>query len=312
MKRLLYAVLLAVVFASCSKNDAPVNNKRYEQAAEELNIAYGTDALQKMDIYFPEGYNKSTPVIFYIHGGAFVAGTKDDVKKEAKLFMSRGYVVVNLSHRLVDATGLDKEPPPHQKSAVKVVDQVADVAAAVQKYKAIADSKGVGAEKMYMAGHSAGATLAMLYVQGDKNKDRSVRASANLAGLTNVTLPDALYDNPPSDKLWPALKELLYRMSGAELTRENGLYLMAISADWVSARQGGRPNISVMPNSNDDNLHFAPYKSSVAEAQNYDKQLKAKGVSSAFVSMETDHGFGNHPGDWDKAIDYVVDFFRKN
>ncbi len=69
---------------------------------------------------------------------------------------------------------------------------------------------------MYMAGHSAGGTLAMLYAQGDENLNKQLRASGNLAGLTNVTLSQELYYNPPSRDLWPNIKELLHRMSGAE------------------------------------------------------------------------------------------------
>ena len=316
IKNTLYTLffLLAIVLIACDKeDDVTDNNKTYTMEKEELNIAYGNDALQKMDIYIPEGFNEQTPVVFYIHGGGFVAGTKEEATAQARLFMERGFVTVNLSHRLVDASGLDLTPPVHKTSPVKVNDQVADIDAAVKKYQAMSSSWGSGSAKIYMAGHSAGGTLAMLYVQGDKNKNRLVRASGNLAGLTNVTLPEELYDNPPtSEPLWPALKELLYRMSGAEVTKENALALMAISADWVSVNQGGRPNITVMPTSNDDDLHLAPYKNTVADAKDYDKQLRSKGVASSYVPMETDHGFGNHPDDWRLAVKYVTDFFRKN
>lgn len=307
------ALLLSIiVLAGCRRQDI-INiedNKVYEIVREELNISYGMDPLQKMDIYFPEGFSMQTPVVFYIHGGGFVAGLKDEVKDKAKLFTRKGYVTVNLSHRLVDATGLDQTPPVHKLSPVKVTDQVADIDAAVLKYNSIAAEYGAGTEKMYMAGHSAGGTLAMLYVQGNKNKDRMVLASANLAGLTNLTIPQNVLQNPPAEPFWPAIKELMYRMTGAEVSQANALFLMAISADWVSVNLGGRPNITVMPKSNDDDLHLSGYKNTVAEAQQYDKQLKAKGINSSFVLMDTDHGFGNHPDDWEKAIKYTTDFFK--
>lgn len=311
-------LLLLFVFANtgCKKNDSSVDgndNKIYTLEKEALNIAYGNDALQKMDIYFPEGFNTATPVVFVIHGGGFVAGNKEGFTKEAKMFMARGFVTVNLSHRLVDATGLDQNPPPRINSAIKVSDEVNDVAAAVEKYKTIATGYGSGTDKMYMAGHSAGGTLAMLYVQGEKNVNKQVRASGNLAGLANLTLTEQLYANPPNHPLWPAVKEGLHRMCGAAPVKENALFLMAISPNWVSSLyKPGMPNITVMSNTNDQDLQFTPFFSSVSDARNYHQELSSRGVRSEYIEMDSDHGFGRHPGDMEQAIKYVTAFFKKN
>ncbi len=309
-------LLLFILFLAGCKKERRVDiedNKIYRLERQELNISYGNHALQKMDIYFPEDFNANTPVVFVIHGGGFIAGTKEDFTDRAKLFMARGFVTVNISHRLVDATGLDQTPPPRINSAVKVTDEVDDIAAAVEKYKTIAAGDGSGISKMYMAGHSAGGTLAMLYVQSDKNLNKQVRASGNLAGLTNVTLSQALYDNPPFHELWPSIKELLHRMSGAEPVKENAIYLMAISPNWVSSLNSpGMPNITVMSDTNDDDLRFAPHFSTIEDARQYHLQLRSKNVPSELVMMNTDHGFGRHPGDWQKAIKYTTDFFRQH
>jgi acetyl esterase/lipase len=306
--------LLAVIllnFTACKKENAPAE-KQYEIAKQELDISYGPDAAQKYDVYFPEDYDNQTPVVFVIHGGGFIAGNKEGFTGVAKLYGQRGYVTVNINHRLVDATGIDQVPIVHKLSAIKVQDQVSDMAAAVESYKQKSTAWGSGTAKMYMAGHSAGATLAMLYVQGSKNTNGQVRASGNFGGLTTLTLPDALYTTQPTHEYWPALKELIYRLSGAELTKENALYLMAISPDWVStANPPGRPNITVMPDSNDDDLNFAPYFSTVNESEKYHNQLKGRNVRSERIMMDTDHGFGNHPDDWSKAVNYTVAFFRK-
>jgi acetyl esterase/lipase len=264
-----------------------------------------------MDVYFPEGYGVAMPVVFLIHGGGFVAGTKEDFTAVAKLFVSKGFVVVNISHRLVDAEGLDQLPPLHGPSAIKVVDEVDDIAAAVDRYTEMAGVWDVGVSKMYMAGHSAGGTLAMLYVQGDKNI--GIRASGNFAGLANLTLSEELYTNPPAHEYWPAVKELLYRMSGAEVNQNTALSLMAISPNWVSNNnKPGKPNITVMSDTNDEDLRFEPYFSTIQDAERYHEQLRSYGTNSAYVLMDTDHGFGDHPDDWAKAVSYVVEFFRKN
>ncbi|GAB3431882.1 hypothetical protein GCM10027516_40900 [Niabella aquatica] len=305
---------MSTLFVGCEKKDAlpAEENKLYTLGRSELNVAYGSHALQEMDIYFPEGYNAGTPVVFVIHGGGFIAGTKEDFTERAKLFMTKGFVTVNLSHRLVDATGLDQAPPPRIHSPVKVADEVADIAAAVEKYKSLAGGYGSGTTKMYMAGHSAGGTLAMLYVQGDKNMNKQVRVSGNLAGLANLSLADEQYSSLQQHEHGPAVRELLYRMTGVEPTKETALYLMAISPNWVSsANPPGMPNITVMSNTNDTDLRFDPYFSTIGDAQKYDAQLRSKGVKSEFVMMDTDHGFGRHPDDWEKAIAATVSFFKQ-
>src|SRR5262245_35953976 len=44
------------------------------------DIAYGPEPIEKLDVYLPPGIEDSTrrlPVIFWIHGGAFLAGDKN-------------------------------------------------------------------------------------------------------------------------------------------------------------------------------------------------------------------------------------------
>lgn len=311
MKITPYLFLISLLlFMSCKKeNSKPA--KVYELAKQEMNVAYGNDPMQKMDIYFPEGYDQNTPVVFLIHGGGFIAGTKDEFTYVSKLFMAKGFIAVNLSHRLVNAIGIDQNPPTHSASVIKVSDQVNDMALAVEKYKSSASDWGTGTSKMYMAGHSAGGTLAMLYVQGKKNK--SVRASGNFAGLANMSLSAELYNNPPDYEYWPAVKELLFRMSGAEVTHGNALALMAISPNWVSiANKPAKPNITVMAKSNDKDLRFEPYFNTVKDAKNYHIELRSYGTRSEYILMDTDHGFGNHPDDWSKAVTHAAKFFWDN
>lgn len=305
-----FASAVIILAAACSKTErAP--EKVYSLQKQEKDISYGNHPLQKFDIFFPEGYNKNTPVVFLIHGGAFVAGLKEEINDVAERFVAKGFVTVNLNHRLVDISGLDKLPPTHKLSTIKVSDQVDDMSLAVKKFKSAAAGWGLGITHMYMAGHSAGGTLAMLYVQGEKNE--GVRASGNLAGLANLTLPEKIYDNPPDIEYWPTIKELLYRMGGAEVSKDKALYLMAISPNWVTTNnKPGKPNITVMAKTNDEDLHFDPYFSTIKDAEDYHKQLRSYGTNSAYTLMDTDHGFGKNPDDWAKAVTYVTEFFIKN
>lgn len=307
------ATMLSVIILlnACTKDPVEEELDRdHEIVREELNISYGTHVRHQMDLYFPEGYSPQTPVVFLIHGGGFIAGNKEQFTAVAQLFAQKGFVAVNLNHRLVDATGLDANPPLHRHSETRVQDQVEDLAQAVEHFRESAADWGLGTTRMYMAGHSAGGTLAMLYVQGEQN---AVRASANFAGLANVTLSEEFYANPPQHPHWPAVKELLYRMSGAEVVHSNALALMAISPNWVTLNnRPGRPHITIMSRTNDQDLQFYPYFSTIADAESYHEQLQSYGTPSEYVLMDTDHGFGNRPDDWAKAVVHVTAFFRKH
>lgn len=276
----------------------------------ELNIPYGKDPLQQMDIYFPSTVSLQTPVLFYVHGGGFIGGSKDNVLVEVRMFAELGYVTVNLNYRLVDGMGLDQLQPPHIISSIKIADQIADIGMAVNKFKSLALVDGLGDSNIFMVGHSAGGTLAMLYVQGELNKDNFVKASANLAGLTSIRGAEAFYHQPPvHEPQWLNMKELVYRLSGVEFSKDNEQFLKAISADCLAAKYGGKPNISIMPISNDEDIQITPFISSIRSAESFNIQLRDAGVMSEMILMNTDHDFKKNEDDWDKAVKSVSDFF---
>ena len=301
--------VLTLIGAGCNKNGDEQNLPAYP-AREELNISYGAHNRQKMDVYFPEGYNNHTSVVFLIHGGGFVAGSKEEFTDKALTFRSKGFVVINLSTRLVDTTGLLSLPPIHKPSTIKVSDELADIDAAVKKYQLMAASWNAGTNKMYVAGHSAGAILSMLYANGDYNKDRHIKASGNWAGATDISIPhDSLLTG-----LDPRVIELYYRAAGAMPSTSNNLYFMAISPYWVAYKNGGAvPNISIIPSNNqvlniNDDMGFG-----LDRTRNFHTLLKNYGVNEKLVIYQgEDHGFGTIAGSWDKLIGETAAFFKAN
>ena len=294
--------LSTLLFISCKKNEQSTT-----PAMEERNISYGEVPLQKMDILFPAGYTKETPVVFLIHGGGFIAGVKEDFEMQAQKFREHNFIVVNLSHRLIDTAGLLSNPPKHQLSAIKLSDEVKDLDAAVKYFMTNASAYNAGTGRMYMAGHSAGATLSMLYVQGELNKDGHIRASANWAGLTDMSITDPNILN----RLDPRWTELLYRTTGKMPAEENALYFMAISPYWVTNQQKGMPNISIFPENNIVFNVAGEKEYQYQTTKNYHGLLKDKGVAEKMVYYDgEDHGFGTKPGSWDKLIKETADFFK--
>lgn len=54
----------------------------------------------KLDIYRPNLSITTAPVLFYIHGGCFNAGSKNDIPESTKLMADSGFVVVSIGYRL--------------------------------------------------------------------------------------------------------------------------------------------------------------------------------------------------------------------
>ena len=60
-------------------------------ALEISNVPYGSDTRQKMDIFLPAGRSSDkTPVIIYIHGGAWVDGDKSEFS-QVKPFVEQSF-----------------------------------------------------------------------------------------------------------------------------------------------------------------------------------------------------------------------------
>ena len=93
-------LLIALVFLSCQKENPSL------QEQTSLNVAYGSDPTQKMDIYLPaDRSSTSTKTIILIHGGGWTQQDKSDFAPYVDTLKKRlpGYAIFNINYRL--ATG---------------------------------------------------------------------------------------------------------------------------------------------------------------------------------------------------------------
>jgi acetyl esterase/lipase len=116
------------------------------------DLAYGPDVRHKADMYQPEGMN-GVPVVVFIHGGAYVRGERD-ISPEvygnvATYFARQGMLGVNATYRLAPAT--------QWPGAAE------DVGALVKWLRANAARFGGDPNRIYLIGHSAGATHVATY-----------------------------------------------------------------------------------------------------------------------------------------------------
>lgn len=181
-------MLLLVLFAfACKKND--VSNTTL--APQELKeVAYGSGALQKADVYLPANRSQSaTKTIILIHGGSWIAGDKNDMSNVIPLLKSAlpNTAFVNINYTL--ATGNEATRHPAQMNDLKTLLQFLNSKSAEWNIS----------QSWTLLGVSAGAHLGMLYAFSF-DTEKQVRLVASIVGPTNLT--DPFYVSNPLFQTW--------------------------------------------------------------------------------------------------------------
>jgi len=152
------------------------------------DIPYGTHARQVLDVFRPEkpGVAAGAPVVVFVHGGAFLRGSKcapEGIYDNVLYWFARqGCVGVNVEYRLAPEA-------PYPCGAL-------DVGAAVDWVRDNAARFGGDPKRLFLVGHSAGATHVCSYAL---DPDVPAKPGAELAGLVLVSgrlRIDALPQNP--------------------------------------------------------------------------------------------------------------------
>lgn len=137
-------LLMAATFAS------PSRAADVRSAVEtHTNLTYytgeGADKYRhRLDLYVPKG-KRDVPVMMFVHGGGFTVGIKDQYAFVGQVFASYGIATAVISYRLSPKTSY----PGH----------VQDVARAFAWLRAHVSEYGGTPDKIFISGHSAGATL---------------------------------------------------------------------------------------------------------------------------------------------------------
>lgn len=154
--------------------------KTSRAAVGATELAYGSDALQKIDFWRTK--SDRAPLVIFVHGGGWKRGDKRNATGQYKAphYTTQGYAFASINYRLVpDAT---------------VEQQASDVASAVAYFHKNARKLGIDADHIVLMGHSAGAHLSAL-VGSDPQYLRA--AGLNLSDLAGVIpLDGAAYDVP--------------------------------------------------------------------------------------------------------------------
>lgn len=247
------------------------------------------------DIYYPEDAKGPLPVIIDIHGGGWMYATKDVNKIYCQYLAKRGFVVYNLSYRLVPE--------------VMVPHQLQDISMALAKIKETFKDVPADPARVMLSGGSAGGQLAAFTAaisKSDKlsayfdtvshNIEFSCLALTSPVSFMNCEFPMGFYGRP----MWgeKALKKSTRKyMNIDELIREVPSFpptiLVTSSGDILALKQTRRLFRVLLENSVEAKLLDFP-------------KFEGKNLPHVFGTLEP----------YSKAgiiyIDKVCEFFRSH
>ncbi|MFZ5532365.1 MAG: alpha/beta hydrolase [Pseudomonadota bacterium] len=147
-----------------------------------VTIGYGSDALQRLDVWQAGGRAGAAPLVLFVHGGAWKHGNKDNASSRwlPAHLTQQGYAYASIDYRLVPA--------------VTVEQQAEDVAHALKALLDRAPEFGIDRRRVVLMGHSAGAHLVALVGTDERYLQSAGLRFADVAGV--IANDGAAYDVP--------------------------------------------------------------------------------------------------------------------
>ena len=195
--------LAKALFVAIDKLYDPLQNKRRMTKFKDVDFVIDTDIVYdesapdicKLDTYRVAREGKY-PVLFYIHGGGFVAGDKKYRRALSRWSANQGYFVVNVNYGL----GPDCLFPEPLRQIVRAFNWV-------EKH---AEELNLDTDRMIVSGDSAGGQLACLMLAAQSNPELLKRLKIEKEPLPfkggllvcGAYDPEGMAKNPLSNKMW--------------------------------------------------------------------------------------------------------------
>jgi acetyl esterase/lipase len=144
MKRIL-AVALALCVALSAARGQTANTVDIQK---DIIYASPGNIPVKLDLYVPSGLAKPPPIVIYIHGGGWEAGSKENPPYFLPVLLKQGFALASINYRL-------------SQMAIFPA-QIYDCKAAVRWVRVNADKYHYNADKIGLVGDSAGGHLVAL------------------------------------------------------------------------------------------------------------------------------------------------------
>jgi len=161
----------------------------------ERDIDYGDDARHRLDVFRPEKALERAPIVAFFHGGGYIGGERSPVPgviydNVPRFFARNGVVGVNATYRLAPA---HKWPSGAQ-----------DVGRVVRWLRANGERYGGDPERIFLLGHSAGATHAATWTFMESVHGRGgpmIAGAMLLSGVYGAQHPEYSMDAPRPNQL---------------------------------------------------------------------------------------------------------------
>ena len=288
--RLVLVVASLVTYGQTNTNQTPV---RWSVPAgvkvlQDLEYGQGSGRAMLLDLYLPEKSGKRMPLIIWVHGGAWMAGSKDG-RSPALQFTSEGYAVAHVGYRL---SGEAKFPA-----------QIHDCKAAVRWLRANAEKYELDPDKFIAWGASAGGHLAALLGTTGGVKDlegtvNDLKQSSRVQGVVDWFGPTDLLrmNETESDRRHDAPNSAESRLIGGPVLENKDKAAKASPTTYVSK---DAPPFLIMHGEHD--LEVPIRQSEILAGA-----LERAGVEVTFIPIKAaGHGFGGL-----EAIDRVREFLK--
>ena len=259
MKKIILSLTLIYCVFSIASAQIDKNKKQ-----TILDLPYGTHPYQKMDVYLPANHNKNTRSLFYIHGGGWYAGDKNEAEHWYKYFQKSGYAVVCINYRLAHTSENNIYPS-----------QIIDIDSAINFALNKSAEWNISKTKTIIMGASAGAQLALLYAY-KFNQNKKIKAAISFCGALDLT--DPKFINADMDKE-TKLGTILTWYLGDTITNKRRLWKDASPINHIS-----KSSVATffLHGKSDEKI---PYQQSV-RAYN---ALKSFAINSQLVLLENTH-----------------------
>ena len=171
---LLFSVILFAFITKAKSNDycgsLRFDTEVFQTVQTTSNITFGSNTSSggvlttlKLDVYEPAGDSLTArPLIVWVHGGSFIAGTKTDadIVSLCQHFAKRGYVCASIEYRL----GFSVFPPTSASAKQEVFLAMQDMKAAIRYFRkdaATTNTFRIDPSMIFGGGSSAGAFTAL-------------------------------------------------------------------------------------------------------------------------------------------------------
>lgn len=150
-----------------------------------FDLGYGNDGADTtLDVFTPDRGTGRLPTVVWIHGGAWISGSKADVAPYLKILASHGYTVVGVNYSIA--------PGHRYPTAVHQLNK------ALRYLREHADALRADPDNVVLAGDSAGAQLASqlatLVTNADYARSLDIQPALEPKELRGVVLNCGVYD----------------------------------------------------------------------------------------------------------------------